>query len=305
MKAIITSDDNRILRISDGEGAYITLRMDGSNADLLSITVPEEKRRQGIGTGLLSAAESVLTERRVPQITVDYLEGIEGLNEFLTEKGFDVKKGSAILALDIETIRKNSAAEKLLKQKIPDVKTRRFEELNLTKWEEMTDYLDEMEVEITGYDLAHLDSVISSVIYDSTGRIQSVLLGSVKDEDVYVELLLSRPGTNSRLCTLAALRNMLRSVMEPEGENSYKRIIFASCNPGVISLIEGMQRDKAEPDLIGRCLFASKGVDINLDEDEIITETEEGAEFGWIRELNRIPMQRIIRWKAPWYRSVQ
>lgn len=90
--------------------------------------------------------------------------------------------------------------------------------------------------------------MISSVIYDSTGRIQSVLLGSVKDEDVYVELLLSRPGTNSRLCTLAALRNMLRSVMEPEGENSYKRIIFASCNPGVISLIEGMQRDKAEPD---------------------------------------------------------
>ena len=57
MRTLITDSKDNLFSITDGEGASLNLKIKGDVAQVLSIVVPEENRRKGIGRSLLLASE--------------------------------------------------------------------------------------------------------------------------------------------------------------------------------------------------------------------------------------------------------
>ncbi|MCR5595237.1 MAG: GNAT family N-acetyltransferase [Lachnospiraceae bacterium] len=324
MDLYITADSGNILRIGDGDDSSITLRVKNKEADILSITVPEDKRRQGIGSALLASAESVLASRGVVSVSADFIDSIDGIGEFLEHNGYDTDKGPAIIDGVGAFEHDSPTMQKIMKHKVEGVNLIRLKEMEISEWDELQIFLEERGVDLTCYDLACLDQQISSVIYDKDDRICSVLLGSIRDNTVYLELLLSRSGEDNILYTLATFQTLIRDIMAPGGGTTYDHVLMASCNHGVRALIEKIYKTGEKPVVCGHCYDAfkvigpphggDKAIDSHTsgkaagshmagDKNKIITRKEEGTQSEWNRELARIPMQQIVSWKAPWYRS--
>ncbi|MCR5774135.1 MAG: GNAT family N-acetyltransferase [Lachnospiraceae bacterium] len=307
MQLYITTDSGDILTIGDGDDSFITMRVTGKEADILSITVPEDKRRQGIGTGLLKAAEKTLSERGIFFIYADHLGSIEGLREFLIHNGYESSEGTAII--DIKGILKQAhpVLEKLKKRKITGLKPVHLEDFEISKWDELLDFLSGHGVNMTCFDLAFMDQRISTVIYDQEDRICSVILGSVSENNIYLALLLSRTGAENKSYTFAALKCIVMDISTLMDKKDYDKVLLPACNSGVTSFIKNIP-DVVEDRILSEVSYETyKGITKSSynDMEPAITETDESTGTEWMRALARNPMQYIISWKVPWYRSSQ
>lgn len=305
MSFIITTHKDSLLRISDGEGAHITLGIQGQEASLLQIIVPREKRRQGIATGLLSAAEYVLRARLVTGISVDYLESIEGISGFLNARGFEITQSASVLSVDEKLVLDNPAVDRLMSRKVQDAKAVMLKDFNIPMWRRLREFLEDSGVELTCLDMAHMHQELSSAIFDKKGVIRSVVLGSVNGSTALAQILLTGPGEDNQIYTLAAIQNMARALRDFDGLFIYERLLIATYSNGVRSVLEHMAKAGKEPIHADECLYAFRNIkgDASGFEEKIVTVKEDGSEMDWIRELSDISLQRNISWKAPWYRN--
>lgn len=305
MSFIITTHKDRLLRISDGEGAHITLGIQGQEASLLQIIVPREKRRQGIATGLLSAAEYVLRARLVTGISVDYLESLEGISGFLNARGFEIVKSSSVLSVDEKLVLDNPAVDRLMNQKVQNARTVMLKGFNIPMWRKLWEFLEDSGVELTSLDMAHMHQELSLAVFDKKGMIRSVILGSVNGSTALAQLLLTGPGEDNQIYTLAAIQNMVYALRGSDGGLMYDRLLVATYSTGVRTVLERMVKAGMEPEHADECLYAFKSINTDASglENDVMTFKEDGSELDWIRELSDIPMQRNISWKAPWYRK--
>ncbi len=300
----ITADSRNILRVADDEGSYISLNIVDDTAYILSMMVPDDRRRQRIGTALLHAAEDVLSARGVTHIAAVYLDSIEGMGEFLRSNAFEVEEGPAIIDIKNALTQDHTALDKWMKYKVDNVKVSLLRDLDISKWDEMYQFLTDRGVNLTCFDLACLNQEISAVIYDTKDSICSMILGSVRDNVLYLEFLYTKSGKGDEYYTLAALQSMIQAVMTPQGETIYDRVLMVACNPGIKAIIGLIRLAGEKPDQIGRCLSARKKIVPHpvTDRVEVINDIEEGSKLECIRELADDPIQHIISWKVPWYR---
>lgn len=304
MRCTITVDSRNLLRIADGEGAHISLVTVENTAYILSVMIPENGRRQGIGTALLEAAEEVLSHRGITHIAADYPDSIEGMGEFLISNGYEIEDGPAVIDVKRALAQNHPTLDKWMKYKVDNVKVSLLKDLDISKWSEMLKFLTDRGVNLTCVDLACFDQEISAVIYDTKGSICSLFLGSVRDNTLYLEFLYTKSGKGNEYYTLAALQSMASVVMTPEGNIKYDRVLMVSCNPGIRTIIGLIRMAGIEPDQIGRCMNARKKITdkTSADSIQVMTDTEDGNELECIHELAGNPVQRIISWKVPWYR---
>ena len=307
MSFIITAHKESLLRISDGEGSYITLRIEGTEAYILQIAVPPAKRRQGIATGLLSAAEYVLGTGPVTRLCVDYLESIDGMSGFLKARGFEISEGSSVLSVDGKLILNNATFDRLMSRKVQDAKTVRLREFSIPLWLRLREFLEDAGVELTCLDMAHMHQELSSAVFDKTGMIRSVMLGSASGSTAHAQLLLTCPGEDNQIYTLAAIQNMMLALRDSDGGFIYDRLLLTTYSHGVRSGLAHIAQKGMKPAHADECLYAAKNInsDAQRTDIEVVTMEEEGSESDWIRELSGIPMQRNISWKAVWYRKHQ
>ena len=304
MQLFITADNGSILRISDGKGAYLTLRIDGNSADILSVTVPQEHRRRGIGSALLLAAERLLAERNVTLASADYMDSIGGMREFFVRNGYEVSENFRFFSMGKGLKYNRPVVEKLIKHATANAKVVRLSQLGISGWDQLQAFLLMEGFPASCYDLAHLDQQKSVAVYDPAGRICTLFLSSVREKRVYIELIHSRHGADNRY-TLAAFRAFAASVMGYGTKSPYDQVIFASHNPGAKIFTDHICAEDEKPLRAGRCMRACKRIESNQwQEDEpLIRKIEEGSESEWMRESSRIPMQRNISWKKPWVRA--
>ena len=304
MRCTITIDSRNLLRITDGEGAHILLAAVDNTAYILSATVSEDRRRQGIGTALLETAEEVLSDRGVTYIAADYLDSIEGMGEFLISNGYEIEDGPAVIDLKKTLAQNHPTLKKWMKYKVDNVKVSLLKDLDISKWRELFQFLTDRGVNLTCFDLACFDQEISAVIYDTKGSICSLFLGSVRENTLYLEFLYTKSGKGDEYYTLAALQSMAAGVVSSDGKIKYDRVLMVACNPGIRTIIGLIRMAGKEPDQIDRCMSARKKITAQTSADSVrvMTDIEEGTELECIRELASNPMQHIISWKVIWYR---
>ncbi len=307
MRFYITMDSGGMLTISDDDDSFISLRVSEKEADILSFIVPQEKRRRGIGTGLLKTAEKILQERGIFFIYANPLCSIEGMRELLVKNKYDVMEGTGIIDIKNVLGDGNPVLEKLMKQDVNGLTPFHLDDLDINKWNELLDYLVEHGVHMTCFDLAFLDQHISTVIYDKEDRICSLILSSIRENNIYLELLLSSAGTENKYYTFAALKCIITDIIRLLKKRDYRKVLFPACNPGISAFIEnnihaGEDRILREPSL------EAYKITYNLsykDVDPPAIAIDESTEAIWMRALARNPLQHIISWKIPWYRAYQ
>lgn len=305
MQLRITADYDDILRLEDENGASVTLKISGNMAQLLSILVPEEKRRINIGTELLSITEAVLADRGITMISADYVDWIEGMSGFLSRSGYTITETAPILSI-ADGLRKNyETIKRVLSREYRGVSYVRMCDMSIFQMEEMFAFLSDMGIEITSYDMAHFHQKISGAAYDEKGRLCSVCFNTLRDADICTDLLVSRPGAESKF-TYAVIKEVGRSMLELGEEQNIDAILIAACSNGVEALFRFVLERGKMPDKAGICLLAQKSISSNpgvLSGHSIITETDDSLQRKWLAELQDIYMQRNVSWKAPWYRA--
>ncbi len=307
MQFYITMDSGGILTISDDDDSFISLRVSEKEADILSFIVPQEKRRRGIGTGLLKTAEKILQERGIFFIYANPLGSIEGIRELLVKNRYDVMEGTEIIDIKNVLGDGNPVLEKLMKQDANGLKPLHLEDLDINKWNELLDFLVEHGVHMTCFDLAFLDQHISSVIYDKEDRICSAILGAIRENNIYLELLLSATGAENKYYTFAALKCIITDIRKLMEGQDFDKVLLPACNPSISSFIENNIHAGEDRVLRETSLEAYK-ITFNVsykNVDPPAIAIDESTEAIWMRALARNPLQHIISWKIPWYRAYQ
>ena len=300
MQIYLTAENEDIVRLGDGEGASAAFRINGTEAELLSLTVPEERRRQGIASAMLKAAEKVLAKRGVAFLSALYLDTIEGLEELFLSCGYEISESCQIIALKTSLINQNPFIWKMVKNRVQDFNAVSLKGFTVTQWRQLLDFMSEEGLRLTTYDLAHLDQMLSTVVFDQTGKICSLLLGSIAKETVYIELLYSRKEAEGLPCLKAAFQNFYDNVLLYEEQTVFKQVVFASCNPGVNMLLEQICGKDHQPSPAGLCKTAGRWMSPLKAQDKwaLPAMKEEGAQYEWLHKASQNPMQRNIRWKA-------
>ncbi len=307
MRLFVTRDSMDFLTIGDDDASFIAMRVADKGASILSIWVTPEKRRRGIGTALLKAAEKTLAERGIFFIHADHLGSTEGVREFLVNNRFDVTEGTEII--DIKDLLKpsNPVLEKLMKQDFADLRAICAEELSISQWGRLLDFLSANGVDLTCLDLAFLDQRISTVIFDKKDRICSVILGSIHENRIYLELLLSRKGAKNMHYTFAVLKCVTEELVTIMEKREIDGVLLLACNQGVTAFVENIRNAGGEGIVTEKSLEAYKITYKRSYKDVEPAELrmDESTESEWLRVLAHDPMQHIISWKLPWYRTYQ
>ena len=108
-----TVDSNDHVRIEENNGAAVTLNLRGDTARILSIIVPKADRDDGIGSALLSAAESEAYKRGAVRIEADYSAWIEGMSDFFDAMEYKVRENGPVCAIDTKTLLASDSVKKI------------------------------------------------------------------------------------------------------------------------------------------------------------------------------------------------
>lgn len=303
MEIYLTTENDKFVRLCDGEGASAAFRINGTEAELLSLTVPEEHRRQGVASAMMKTAEKVLAERQVGFISVVYLDTIEGLEGLFLRCGYEICEGCQIIALKTDIIDKSPVIWKMVKDRGQDLNAVSLQKFTIAQWQQLLAFLSGEGLRLTCYDLAHLDQLLSTVVFDRAGKIRSLLLSSIVEKTVYIELLYSGKEAGDLRYLKAAFQNFYDHYLFYEEKTLFKQVVFVSCTPGVNSILEQICGKDHQPSPVGVYKTAGRWIPPlkARNKESVPVMEEDGAQYEWIHIASQNPVQRNIRWKASWY----
>ena len=293
----VAKDDQ--VRIEEESGAAVTLYFRHDTAVILSIYVPKADRDDGIGSALLSAAESEACKRGVTRIEADFSSEIEGMPEFFEAMDYEVRENGPVCAIDTKELLASESAKKLLKKNLIGTNFTSLEEFGMSQWDDLLEYISKFSLRIGVSDMAAFSKLLSGVTYDKKGELQTMILCSEWGEDVHVEFLVSAKKAGNAY-VMAALRGMLMEIYASGGGTRYPRITAYCAHENVSRLMERALSKK--PDEIGLAMYAVKELK-EAHVTDIADEPDDDMDDEWRREIARVPLQANIEWKAGWYRD--
>jgi len=302
MKIFLTLKDNNLLRISDGDGAFLTIRIHKPSAQILSIVVPWHNRNKGIGKSLVFAAQRILLQMGVGELDVFFTDEIMYLKQLFASAGFEGISKADIVAAPIGMVL-YSPNVKLSVEKISGntgfvpMKVFSIDQLNST-----VRFLTESATGITNYDYAHYNQLCSGTVFGRDLSANAVILCSKAGRDIHVDLALSRNADDPRH-VLSVMLGMIDGVIRQGAESSFDRLTLVAYNQKVLALIRKVLPDNLELETIGESYFMKKKLikkDIADYEFEFEQDNEELLESYWEREVYSVPVQKNITWKGPW-----
>ncbi len=304
MKIFITVISDKIIRITDGKGAFLTAGYYGKLGCILSIIVPEERRRNGIGRNLLLAMEKILLHKGVKRINVDFADVIDGAKELFRRAGYGSFLVADLLSVPVGVVMYSPNIKKTIDRGFGDSRCVPLALLSIQEIEKVFEMLEEVGFVASAYDMAHYNGKISTVVYDSKNKPVSVLLCSDNGRDLHVNLLVSTAQDNPSY-VLMSMVGMVEALKRCGGENSYNRITAAAYNDKVDDLIIHLLSDTATLKVEGKCISMSKkltGSNDDYKDYEYQEMKDDYQEKIWEREVAKVPFQKNLSIKARWQR---
>ncbi len=299
-----TVDSPSLLRLEEGEGgASVTIKKNRSDAQILSILVPESDRREGIGTALLSVSESLLTDEGFTRLYVDFIDSIEGMTELFENSGYELKKEAPVISLDIPSLLKQKIVSSIINQASKDVIFEHLSDVPVNRIDEVLDRLSKIGIELGNADIARLDKTFSGIV-SKMGQLKALILCSSSDSRLHVDFLTSF-SPDDPIYVVTAIGGMLNSVIDAGKENCQKLTLIAG-NDSVNALLSHLAK-KSSIEMQTECnvMMASKELKDQkpvAQDIEIEDVPDEDMAEEWKREIRKVAYQRNISWKMPWNR---
>ena len=305
MQIFIKVFNDRILRITDGEGASLTFKLMKGQAQILSVFVPEERRKQGIGRSLLISAEKLLWEKDIKIVYADYVEGIEGLSPLFESNDYILLSDVDIIAIPMGMALYSPNVKRAFDKPRGKTTYLPLEQLNMVNKQELLAFLDYVGISVSCYDLAHYSSKISGVVFDKDSSPVSAILCRDCGRTLYIGALASNSADDLAVI-YATIMGMMDAVKEAGGDNRYRRITLAAYNAGMVELIKRILGDDISIEVIGKSVTMSKRLiasRLSGENYEYVTDIDEILQSAWEREASVMPVQKSIINKAAWFRN--
>lgn len=298
-------DNSDILRLEEGGGASVTVRKTGTSGRILSLFVPGDERREGLGTALLSTAESVLSKQGITSLCADFSDRLVGMKEFLESRGYGLSSEIPIYSLDMKRLLTSVTLRKLMLNEPEGLSFVSLYDLPDDKKKALLNVVADMKIGLSGSDLKRFHQNASGVVLDEKGKLQAFILCSSFDNGIHVDLLTSLSPADPRE-VICAIQGMMKYIIDDGGARNYDRLTLIACNKKVYELLKHFERKGIEGEVYGNAVCLVKE---NLDRDafdkkiELSEDEDEDAADTWQREIKKAPMQENISWKMPWSRG--
>lgn len=300
MQFYITLDDGGFLRITDENENAITLYLNEGVANILSIFVDEDDRGEGIGTGLLNAAETVCADRGITLIEADYTDVLPDVTSFLEKHGYKLSDGFPILSIAMSDILGNDTLSKTIQRSFKGLRFASLEEIFLMQWEEINAIFTKFSIRLSKNELAKFSQRLSGLVYEESSEAKAVILCSTQEGGLHIDFL-GTPGGDSQQYAVATLQGMLLEAIADGGESMYPAITAFCVQDKIEKAFDNIGLSSQK---LGKSVYARKelsagdydigSLDIEDDPDDQMPE--------WIREIKNVPMQSNVCWKAAWHR---
>lgn len=297
-----TVEDERFLRIEGGEGAAITIYKERSYGHILSITVKEEDRRNGIGRELLGTAEQELFDCGIQWMDADYADSVDSLTDFFRENGFAVKPGADVMSIPMSELLSSQLVKKSLRAASPGLEFIPLSNLSFSQWNELVESFKRQHLRIENQDITRLEQDISGVVYDEGQIPRAIVFCSEVGGNLHVDFLFGFE-KHMQKYILASLQGMLSALIERDGEVLYSNLTAIAMNKNVPMLMERALDSKKKPRKSGETVYARKKLQGGYDENsELSYEPDTDRRELWRREIRKTPFQANISYKLSWGR---
>ena len=298
-----TVDGDGYIRIEEDSGAAITLYLQDDVAYIIALFVPKSDRRDGIGSGLLSAAEQEAFLHNARLIEADFLDRIEGMQELFEEAGYELSRSGPIVTMDTGKLLEAKTVKTSLKKTVPDVKFVSFGDFSMDQWDTFLDVLHMRSVKLGTRELSSFSQSLSGVVFDEGGDAKAFILCNEKDGGLHIAFL-GTAKEEDKNSIMPAVQGMLMELIVSGGVRSFPVITAFCANESIIKLLDKVLPEKAER--TGWGIYVKKELSKEVLDDtdiEIEEDLDEDMFDEWRRELIKVPLQANIEWKASWQRD--
>ena len=296
-----TLDSNGYIRIEEKCGAAITLSHENDTADILSIYIPEDKRREGIGSSLLSAAKQEAQRHDIRTIGARFSNGISGMKKLFEKAGFDVSEGAPIFTFDTEKLLASKKVINSLKKKSEKADFVSFDHMKMKQWDGFFKLLSEHSIKLTSKDMVRFSKKTSGVVYDTEGEIRAYIFCTEGEGQLHIDYL-GTPKTGDSAYVMEALKGMINNLILSGAHDSYPEVTAVCANESATKLMKKVLPE--EPEKIGAAMYAKKDIS---KESEIYMDIGDNADddlyYEWDHEIEKVPMQANISWKTAHYKE--
>ncbi len=303
MQLIKTVDSENILRLEEDGGASVTVKKSDDTGQILSITVPKDERREGIGSALLSAAEQSLISEGIKKIGGDFPDTISGMDAFFENAGYTIQKGAPIVSVEMKALLASLTVKRAMASEIEDAFFVPFSDLMVDQLDSLLELLSSFKINLGNSDIARSLQEASGVVYDDKDTPQAFILCSETDNGILVDLLAAIGGSNPKYI-ISAMKGMLTGIINRGGAKSFQKLTIIACNQNINALLSRVLKKGVDPELVGYTQYACKKIskselfDIDIEED-----LDEDLEDEWRREIKKVSLQSNISWKMDWNRE--
>ena len=303
MQFYITMDEGGFLRITDENDNAVTLYYSEGVASILSIFVAEDERGEGLGRGLIAAAEVLCAHRGVTLIEADYADIMPEVTSFFAKNGYSICEGSPVISVAMSEIIANEAVKKTLQRSFSGLRFVSLEEILLMQWEEVSSVFLKFSMRLSKDELGRFSQKLSGLVYDKASEAQALILCSTKGSGLHVDFI-GTSGGDSQQYAVAALQGVLLEAIAEGGELKYPAITAFCVQDNVEKALANIG---LSTESLLKSVYAKKEIsedDHDMDSFDIDSEPEDQMN-EWIGEINSVSMQSNICWKAAWHRRYE
>ncbi len=298
MDYYLTTEESGLLRI-ESDDASVTFRCQKNRAQLLSILVSEECRRAGAGRSIISAAEAELFNRGISAVESDFLENLEGMQEFLTECGYSIAEAPPVVSVDVDLIMGARAVRKAMLSFFHNCLFMSAHDLMDMQWDELFMLFKKLSIPIERPDLDYFSDELSGVVYNDNLLPRAFIFCSTIDDMLYVDFL-GGVSKKEPQYIMVALQVMLRFFENDDNREHYRRIAMLLSDNIVGQLLKrALDYGTGYTELI-HTFHAKKQLEAPgtgvLAEITEISQTDPLMEI-LLKEYSENPMQKNVCWK--------
>ena len=294
-------DENGLIRFEEEGGARITVRREKSVAHLLSVYVPEEARKTGMGTRLLAIAEKECLRRGMSYMETAFSDEMKDLREFLTARGYQLEKGPDVIGFSQKDLLGKRAVKAMLMASRPGVEFKPFDKMDKDYLRDMYKIVDQIRAGLTWDDICTYSGALSGVLMDERKKPQVLVLCYLRKKVLTIDLVGIMPGADPELVAVA-FSGIMINLIESKGVGAVSKIVGIPSGTVVKRVIERIRENGAEPQkecgtyYAGKDLLAENYDGIEEPEEELT----EGMEILWHKEVYSVSNQPAIGWKVCW-----
>ena len=231
-KSVLSNND---LCVTDGKGSFALLRT-GESARLMGFSLADNCDREACCGGLLSAAETAAFFEGAKTLIMDCFDKDTGVVDALKQAGYELTPGDSLISVKTDELLSSTGVQKSMRMKFPKVEALLFSELLTFQKEELQLFLEKLHFPMNMDRLSEYEDSISAVAYDENYEPKAVLLASLSEGEILVELLL---GVSAKMpqYILAACQKFGESVQSLELAEEYPRMTMLTINESVVPLL--------------------------------------------------------------------